>query len=94
MSKTITTDAVASARLRPATPDDLPGVERLLRASGLPTDGVREALATFVVAEAGGDIVGVAGLELCCDNALLRSVAVAEAWRSRGVGRALVARVI
>jgi amino-acid N-acetyltransferase len=42
----------------------------------------------------GGDVVGVAGLEVCRDNALLRSVAVAPAWRSHGVGRALVARVI
>jgi len=55
---------------------------------------VPEALATFVVAQADDDIVGVAGLELCGDNALLRSVAVADAWRSHGIGRALVARVI
>jgi amino-acid N-acetyltransferase len=38
--------------------------------------------------------VGVAGLEVCCDNALLRSVAVAPEWRSRGLGRELVTRVI
>jgi amino-acid N-acetyltransferase len=53
-----------------------------------------EALPSFVVAESGGELVGVAGLEPCRDNALLRSVAVADAWRSRGVGRALVERVI
>jgi N-acetylglutamate synthase-like GNAT family acetyltransferase len=75
-------------------PADLPAVERLLAASGLPLDGVRDALPSFVIAEAEGDIVGVAGLELCCDNALLRSVAVADAWRSHGVGRALVTRII
>jgi amino-acid N-acetyltransferase len=38
--------------------------------------------------------VGVAGLEVCCNNALLRSVAVADQWRAHGVGRALVTRVI
>lgn len=81
-------------RVRPAAPADLPAVERLLTASGLPLDGVREALPAFVVAEAGEDVVGVAGLEVCCDNALLRSVAVADAWRSRGVGRTLVTHVI
>ena len=48
----------------------------------------------FVVAEAGTDIVGVAGLEVCCDNALLRSVAVATEWRSHGLGRDLVTRII
>lgn len=81
-------------RLRSAAPADLPAVERLLTANDLPLEGVRDALATFVVAESGGDVVGVAGLELCCDNALLRSVAVDPAWRSRGIGRALVTRVI
>ena len=89
------TDTVAStAVVRQATPGDLAGVEELLTRSGLPLDGVREALPTFVVAQAGDQIIGVAGLEVCCDNALLRSVAVADPWRSHGVGRALVTRVI
>ena len=83
-----------SPRVRAAAPTDLAAVERLLTASGLPLDGVRDALATFVVAESGTDLVGVAGLEVCCDNALLRSVAVRPEWRSHGVGRALVTRVI
>jgi N-acetylglutamate synthase-like GNAT family acetyltransferase len=82
------------AQLRPARADDLPAVERLLEASHLPLDGVCEALPTFIVAEAGTDIVGIAGLEICCDNALLRSVAVDDAWRSKGLGRALVTRTI
>ena len=82
------------AQVRPAQPQDLPAVERLLAASSLPLEGVREALPTFVVAQAGNDIVGVAGLEVCCDNALLRSVAVADDWRSRGLGRELVTHVI
>jgi amino-acid N-acetyltransferase len=81
-------------RLRPARANDLAAVEQLLTASQLPLDGVREALPTFIVAEAGTDIVGVAGLEVCCDNALLRSVAVDDAWRSQGLGRALVTRTI
>lgn len=84
----------AEPRVRPAAPADLPAVERLLAASHLPLDGVREAFDTFIVAEAGGEIVGVAGLEVCSDNALLRSVAVADEWRSHGLGRALVTRAI
>jgi amino-acid N-acetyltransferase len=90
----MTDTAALAAAVRPATPADLTGIEGLLTRSGLPLDGVRDALPTFVVAQAGDDIVGVAGLEVCCDNALLRSVAVADPWRSHGVGRALVARVI
>lgn len=80
--------------IRGATPADLPRIERLLTASSLPLAGVRDALPAFVVAEAGADIAGVAGLEICCDNALLRSVAVAPEYRSQGVGRALVLRLI
>ena len=86
--------AAPAAQVRPAQPHDLPAVERLLAASSLPLEGVREALPTFVVAQAGNEIVGVAGLEVCCDNALLRSVAVADDWRSRGLGRELVTHVI
>lgn len=81
-------------RVRPAVPADLAAIERLLVASTLPLDGVREALGAFVVAEYRDEIVGVAGLESCCNDALLRSVAVAPAWRSHGLGRALVTRVI
>ena len=82
------------AALRPASMKDLPRVEKLLTESKLPLDGVKESLHDFVVAEAQGDIVGVAGLEICCDDALLRSVAVRPEWRSKGVGRALVNRAI
>lgn len=81
-------------RVRAAVPADLGAVEALLTASELPLDGVRDALPTFVVAESGTDLVGVAGLEVCRENALLRSVAVRPEWRSHGVGRALVTRVI
>ena len=88
---TTTTD---TPRVRRANPDDLTAVEELLTASGLPLDGVRDAFSTFVVADTGHELVGVAGLEICCDNALLRSVAVHPEWRSHGVGRALVARVV
>ena len=85
--------AAARALIRSAAPSDLSAVERLLTESKLPLDGVRESLATFLVAESGGTIVGVAGLEVCGEHALLRSVAVAPAWRSKGLGRELVNRI-
>jgi amino-acid N-acetyltransferase len=91
------TEDLAGATLRLAERTDEAAVEKLLTASGLPLDGVHDALPTFVVAENDGDIVGVAGIEACGvtgEHAVLRSVAVAEPWRKRGLGRALVTRTI
>ena len=93
MSKSTAIDAI----LRTAVPTDEPAIAALLVAAGLPLDGVHDALSRFVVAEHGGTIVGVAGIEACGvtgEHALLRSVAVAAAWRSRGLGRALVTRAV
>ena len=94
-TKPMTTKSIADeANIRPATRADLPSVEKLLTESSLPLAGVAQAIDSFAVAESAGDIVGVAGLEVCRENALLRSVAVRPAWRSRGVGRQLVNHVI
>lgn len=84
----------ASVTVRRATDADLPAIETLLLTNGLPLDGVREALGTFLVAEHAGALVGVAGVEERGGFGLLRSTAVSEAWRSRGVGRDLVEKVI
>jgi amino-acid N-acetyltransferase len=91
---TMVEPATATPEIRRATLEDLSAVERLLTEQHLPLDRVRDAVEDFVVAYAGETLVGVAGLEACCDNALLRSVAVAPGWRSHGIGRALVTRVI
>src|SRR5918992_6225100 len=88
------TRAELGASVRPATAADLTAIEHLLTANDLPLVGVAENLERFVVAEAAGELVGVAGLEVCCNNALLRSTAVDAGWRGRGVGRQLVERVI
>ncbi len=87
--------------LRSATRDDLAAVERLLADAGLPTDDVAALFAghaaDFVVAEAPdapGELAAVAGLEICGDDALLRSVAVRPAWRRHGVGEALVRHLV
>jgi amino-acid N-acetyltransferase len=85
---------------RHATTRDVDAIEGLLVKSGLPTAGVREIVATdpeaFVVAQAADatDVVAVAGLETCCNNALLRSVAVDPPWQRRGLGQELVREVV
>jgi amino-acid N-acetyltransferase len=81
-------------KIRAAEAADGDRIEELLRQNDLPTDGVRAALAGFLVAEDGDDIVGVAGIERCGEFGLLRSVAVDAKWRSHGVARRLVDRLI
>jgi amino-acid N-acetyltransferase len=91
----------ATPTLRAARADDLPAVLRLLADAGLPSAGVEALCATaaddFVVAEdphAPGELAAVAGLEVCCDDALLRSVAVRPAWRRHKLGEAVVRRLV
>jgi amino-acid N-acetyltransferase len=86
-----------SVTVRVARSADLPAIERLLVASGLPIAGVVDALGGFLVAESDGsrEIVGVVGVEACCrEYALLRSTAVDPAWRGTGLGKRLVERAI
>jgi N-acetylglutamate synthase-like GNAT family acetyltransferase/protein-L-isoaspartate O-methyltransferase len=77
--------------VRPATERDLGAAELLLRAASLPIEGLRDQFDDgFVVWEVDGTVIGVAGLEVYGSYGLLRSVAVAEDWRGRGVAEALV----
>ena len=92
---------LGAASIRRATRDDLPAIERLLVSADLPTAGVADILnahpADFFVAEADAapnGVVAVAGLEVCCNTAVLRSVAVDPEWRSRGLGRELVRQIV
>lgn len=71
----------------PATASDEPSIASLLDASGLPTDGLTDHLATALVGREGASVVASAALELYGDAALLRSVAVAASARGRGLGR-------
>src|SRR5438309_9954502 len=87
--------------LRVARLDDLGAIERLLDATGLPTAGVAEILGArpddFVVAddpEHPGELLAVAGLEVCRETALLRSVAVRPEAQRHGLGRDLVRRLV
>ncbi|MDT7837027.1 arsenic resistance N-acetyltransferase ArsN2 [Aquabacterium sp. OR-4] len=82
---------MSSITMRQAQAADWPAVEALLRANGLPLQGAREHLATFVLAQAGGETVGCAGVEPRGEVALLRSVAVAPGLQRQGIGRQMVA---
>jgi len=81
-------------RIRTANNSDLAAVERMLSASDLPLDGVRESFASFIVAEDDNEIAGAAGLEKFGSAALLRSAVVAPEHRGSGIGRQLVEQLL
>jgi amino-acid N-acetyltransferase len=81
-------------RIRGAMSSDLSAVERLLSASDLPLDGVRDNFSSFVVAEDKAEIAGAIGLEKFGSIALLRSAVVSPEHRGSGVGRRLVEQLL
>jgi len=81
-------------QIRRAKDSDLVAVERLLAASNLPTDGVRDNFSSFVVADDNGAITGAIGLEKYGSAALLRSAVVSAESRGSGIGRKLVEQLV
>lgn len=77
--------------IRAAVDSDLLAINKLLSENGLTTSGVRENISNFLVAE-GEEVIGVIGIEFAGYNAMLRSMAVSQAVRKRGLATALVNR--
>lgn len=77
-----------------ATTTDVSAIKQLLQANSLPIDGVDDHWKTFVVARDGKRLVGCGGSEAYQFAALIRSVAVVDDYRSKGVGRRIVRQLI
>jgi amino-acid N-acetyltransferase len=76
----------------PAGTEDVDAVRRLLAEAHLPPAGFLDQFpGAYAVARCGGELAGVAGLEVYGTAGLLRSVAVLSSLRGRGTGRLLVA---
>ena len=79
----------------PAAASDLPAIRDLLRACALSSDDVDgKGAQRFLVAREGGDLAGCIGLEVHGEAGLLRSFAVAQSHRRRGVGAVLHERAV
>src|SRR5262245_47626379 len=76
-------------RIEAATVSDLAAIEALLRSHRLPTEGASECVETAVVARLADRTIGCAALEIYPSGVLLRSVAVDEPWRRKGLGTRL-----
>jgi N-acetylglutamate synthase-like GNAT family acetyltransferase len=69
---------------------DVEPVRAILQALGLAVEGLEWSAACYLLAYQGDSPIGVVGIEPRIDAALLRSLAVVEPMRRRGVGTALV----
>jgi len=76
--------------VRRASRDELGRVEALLDANDLPSRDVRAKPASFFVATADTEVVGIGGVEVHGSAGLLRSVVVTDSNRGQGYGSALV----
>jgi len=79
--------------IRTAKDSDLSAIDKLLSENGLTTSGVRENLSNFLVAEC-ENIVGVIGIEFAGHAVMLRSMAISQELRKRGIGAALFNRCL
>lgn len=80
--------------IQKARPGEIGEIEKLLKASDLPVEGAREHIDHFFVARDGGSLAGVIGLEQYGEEGLLRSLAVREPHRSKGIGKNLYLRLV
>jgi len=81
-------------RITAATVDDLARIKELLTQNKLTTEGVDDHWRTFVIARSGETIIACGGAEAYQFAALIRSIAVDDAWRGRGIGRRLVRQLL
>ena len=78
-------------QIRDAAPEDLEAVRQLLATCKLPHGDLTAAhLKHFLIGLERGDVVGIVGLELRGEAALLRSLAVLPQRRGTGFGAQLV----
>jgi HAD superfamily hydrolase (TIGR01457 family) len=91
-------DDIPPGRFRRATRDDTQGLEDLLAAAGLSSSGSSERLGWTLVCDAGGradePMVATACLEALGSFGILRSVAVDERYRGRGLGMLAVGHAV
>lgn len=78
--------------IRLAAPADRERIRALLDQAGLPSADLETSGVVLLLAEAEGEMLGCAGIEPRGDLALLRSLAVREAAREKGLGRSLARR--
>lgn len=79
-------------KIEKLTPEQLPEAVSLLQRNNLPTEDLNGQARLFGTYE-DDELIGVAGIELYGENALIRSVCVDEAYRSQGMAEILTEHI-
>lgn len=79
----------ATITIHPADDNTLSFAETLLTENDLPSQDVRSKPDCFYIGYAGGDPVGIGGIETYGTDGLLRSVVVEQSARGNGFGAAI-----
>ncbi|MBS9463921.1 GNAT family N-acetyltransferase [Flagellimonas sp. 389] len=73
---------------------DFEKVKNLLKKNGLPYVDLRSSKVTFLTSKSGSEIIGCIGIEKYGEDGLLRSFAVTEDSKNKGVGGKLFNKLI
>lgn len=80
--------------LTAAKEEDIPLIVELLKENGLPFSDITLKRDSLFLARSNGAVVGIGGVEILGEYALLRSLAVVREERNRGYGRAVARTLI
>jgi amino-acid N-acetyltransferase len=77
-----------------AKPEDFEEIRDLLKSANLPFEDVENGVGHFLLARNQQALIGCVALQICGEDALLRSLAVNEIARNQGLGKALVLEIL
>lgn len=77
-----------------AKPEDFEEIRGLLRSANLPFEDVENGIGQFILVRRNKELAGCVGLQICGNDALLRSLVVSEKEQNRGLGTALVQEIL
>jgi amino-acid N-acetyltransferase len=77
-----------------AKPEDYREIRDLLSSANLPFEDVENGTGHFLLARKEEQLIGCIGLQICGEDALLRSLAVSEDQRNRGLGKTLTQEIL
>lgn len=81
-------------RIHFAKPEDFQEIRDLLKSVQLPFEDIENGFGHFLLARQEDQLIGCVGLQICDEDALLRSLAVSQNARNQGLGKSLTREIL